>query len=154
MYIQKEDETISSNEFHNDCLKEYMMMSPVVLVFNIAPEKVAKLRFTCMRLGIQVKAVEAADFTQKLGALCGLAEREDLPAPEAPFEDEMLVMAHFTTPLAKNFLASFRQSRMPNVKLKAVITPTNVQWDCIHLHDELMKEREAIAAQGKAVHEE
>ena len=129
-------------------------MKPMVLVFNMPQENIARLRFTCLRLGIQVKAVEQADFTQPLGALCGLAEKQDVPAPEAPFTDDMLVMVNFSTPLVKQFLAAFRQSRMPNVKAKAVVTPTNVHWDCMKLHEELMKEREAIARQGRAEHEE
>ena len=129
-------------------------MKPMVLVFNMAQEHLAKLRFTCLRLGITVKPVEAQDFTQPLGALCGMMDRQDVPAPEAPFADDMLVMANFSTQLVKQFLAAFRQSRIPNVKVKAVVTPTNVHWDCMKLHDELMKEREAVARQGKAEHEE
>jgi len=129
-------------------------MKPMLLTFNMAPEHVARLRFMCMKMGAVVQPVAPQDFTQTLGTLCGMAPRQDVPAPETPFTDDMLVMANFSTPMAKQFLAAFRQSRIPNVKAKAVVTPTNVQWDCMHLHDELMKEREAIAAHGRADHHE
>ena len=69
-------------------------MSPVILVFNIPADKLSKLRFTCMRLGIQVRPVEAAEYGQPIGALCGMAPRTDdtiqhypLPPVESDVKD-------------------------------------------------------------------
>lgn len=126
-------------------------MSPMILVFNLSAEKLSKLRFTCMRLGVQVRAVEAADWGQPMGALCGLAPRSDVPAPETSFSEEMLVMANFTQALANRLLAALKQARLP-IGLKAVLTPTNVHWTPVQLHAELSAERAALAQGKEATH--
>lgn len=126
-------------------------MSPMILVFNIPADKLAKLRFTCMRLGIQVRPVDAADYGQSIGALCGMAERSDAPAPEESFTGDMLVMANFTQQLANRLLSALKQGRL-FIRLKAVVTPTNAQWNPVQLYRELTAEREAIAKGKEAEH--
>jgi hypothetical protein len=125
--------------------KEINAMSrPVVLCFNVPADKVAKVRFGCMRLGVLVKSVDSADFTQPLGALCGLTPPlENASVPEVPFTGEVLLMAGLNRQQAERLLASLKQSRV-NIPLKAVLTPTNAEWDCIRLHRELTEERAAI----------
>lgn len=126
-------------------------MSPMILVFNLPGEKLSRLRFACMRLGVQVQPVEKADWGQPMGALCGLAPRSDAPAPETSFSEEMLVMASFTQALANRLLAALKQARLP-IGLKAVLTPTNVHWTPVQLHSELSAERAAIAQGKEAEH--
>lgn len=126
-------------------------MSPMILVFNVPADKLAKLRFTCMRLGIQVRPVEQADYGQTIGALCGMAERTDAPAPEETLAEDMLVMANFTQQLANRLLAALKQGRLP-IRLKAVVTPTNATWNPVQLYTELTAEREAIAKGKEAEH--
>ena len=41
-------------------------------------------------------------------------------------------------------------AKLPPIPLKAVMTETNREWDTRQLYEELLKEREAIAAQQKA----
>ena len=126
-------------------------MSPMILVFNLPAEKLSRLRFTCMRLGVQVKPVEKADWGQPMGALCGLAPASDAPAPGESFAEEMLVIANFTQSLANRLLAALKQARLP-IGLKAVLTPTNVHWTPVQLHGELSAERAALAQGKKAEH--
>lgn len=128
-------------------------MKPMILVFNIPADKLSKLRFTCMRLGIQVCPVAAADYGQTIGALCGMADRTDAPAPEETFAEDMLVMANFTQQLANRLLSALKQGRLP-IRLKAVVTPTNAHWNPVELHKELTAERAAIAQGKEAEHHE
>ena len=125
----------------------------MILVFNIPADKLSKLRFTCMRLGIQVCPVEAADYGQTIGALCGMAGRTDAPAPEETFTGDMLVMANFTQQLANRLLAALKQGRL-FIHLKAVVTPTNAHWNPVELYKELTAERDAIAQGKEAEHHE
>lgn len=126
-------------------------MSPIILVFNLPSDRLGKLRFTCMRLGIQVRPVEQREYGQTIGSLCGLSAPSDAPAPEEAFADDMLVMANFTQSLANRLLAALKQARLP-IRLKAVVTPTNVQWTPLQLHSELTAERAAIAQGKEAEH--
>ena len=128
-------------------------MSPTILVFNIPADKLSKLRFTCMRLGIQVRPVEPADYGQTIGALCGMADRTDSPAPEETFTEDMLVMNGFNQQLANRLLAALKQGRLP-IRLKAVVTPTNALWNPVELYKELTAEREAIQQHQGQVHTE
>ena len=69
-------------------------MTPTLLAYQIAPQKLGKMQVVCLRLGIRVQAVDPADFGQPVGALAGVLPRAaDVPA--APLPGEMLVMAHF-----------------------------------------------------------
>lgn len=126
-------------------------MRPMILIFNLPEDQLTKLRFTCMRLGIQVRKADAAEQGETIAALCGMTERASAPAPEAPFSDALLVMANFSQPLANKLLAALKQARL-TIRLKAVVTPTNALWDAVRLHSELAAERAAIEKGGKAEH--
>lgn len=128
------------------------MSRPMILTFNISGEKLSKLRFLCMKLGLQQKSVSPEDFCQPIGALCGLQDRQPDAAPCDAFSDELLVFCHMSSPQIDRFLTSSRQMRVPSVALKAILTPTNVHWNARQLRDELAGEREAILKGNQAAH--
>ena len=77
--------------------------------------------------------------------------------PEAPyggegFDDEMMVLSDCPGRLLDLLLQSFRRNKVAPVHLKAVLTPTNREWDSVALHAELCREREAIRAGQAAAH--
>ena len=129
------------------------MKGPVLLTFNLPEAKAAKLRLLCMRFAIRFQPVPAAEWGQTLGALCGLTERTDAPAPEETFTEEVLVMAMFPAGLAQQLLMAMKRAKLPPVALKAILTLTNSAWTPVELYDELCKEREAIQAGKPRVHE-
>lgn len=129
------------------------MSRPTVLAFNINEESLSKLRFACARAGALVRPVAPEEYALPLGTLCGLTPPlEETPAPVMPFTDEMLLMANFTSPQVNRLLAAMKQLRLHPIALKAVLTPTNVEWDCARLHEELSAERDAFARGEKADH--
>ncbi|MFQ7451023.1 MAG: DUF3783 domain-containing protein [Flavonifractor plautii] len=67
------------------------------------------------------------------------------------FDDEMLLIVNCPGPLLDLFLQAFRRQKLAPVRLKAVLTPTNREWDSVALHAELCRERQAIA-EGQAAH--
>jgi len=70
---------------------------------------------------------------------------------EVGFDDEMLLIVNCPGPLLDLFLQAFRRQKLAPVRLKAVLTPTNREWDSVALHAELCRERQAIA-EGQAAH--
>ena len=85
-----------------------------------------------------------------------LGELAEGAVPEAPyggdgFDDEMLLIVNCPGPLLDLFLQAFRRQKLAPVRLKAVLTPTNREWDSVALHAELCRERQAIA-EGQAAH--
>ena len=120
-----------------------------MLVFNMDGARRAKLNMLCMRHRIRIRAVEPEEFGLTLGALCGKTEAGE-KAEVAPFEEEMIVMADFTTTLANAFLMGWRQMKQKPIRLKAVLMPTNVGWTAAELYRELDEENRAVTAGGQA----
>ena len=127
-------------------------MRPTILTFNLNENRLSKLRFLCMKLGLAVKAVPAEEFCQPISALCGLSDPADA-APAEGFCEEMLVFCHMDNAQVNRFLQTARQMRFAPVALKAVLTPTNAAWTPVQLCAELKDERAAVM-KGEAAHEE
>ncbi len=124
-------------------------MNPMVLCYNLQPEKLGRLRVLALRLGIGVRVVEPEQFALPVGALAGVLDTPETVEPAEPFADEMLVMAHFRPGMLDAFLNGFRQSRIPSVKLKAMLTETNAAWSAARLHREIRAEHEQMEAMRK-----
>ena len=121
------------------------MSRPLVLMYNISNPKATKIRVLCMKLHIGFKDVLAPAWLQPIGALAGVLPESETPSESpATFADEMLVMCNMNGVMLNAFLHGFRADRIPPVSLKAILTPTNAEWNALQLHDELVKEREAI----------
>jgi predicted transcriptional regulator len=59
----------------------------------------------------------------------------------------MLVFCGMGQALLNQVLEIIRISKLPPIPLKAVLTDTNRSWTTAQLYEELLKERETIAAQ-------
>ena len=121
------------------------MNTPTVLAVNILPEKLGKLRFLCLRLGIRVQIVEQRAIGCTVGDLID-GGAAPVRGKWAPFADEMLVMASFRPGMLDAFLAGFREMGIPSVPLKAMLTETNADWTLERLHAALREEHEQMAA--------
>lgn len=104
----------------------------------------------CLSLRLRTALVPRESYGLPLGALAEGA------VPETPysgdgFDDEMLLIVNCPGPLLDLFLQAFRRQKLAPVRLKAVLTPTNREWDSVALHAELCRERQAIA-EGQAAH--
>ena len=62
------------------------------------------------------------------------------------FGEEMLVICNLTDAQMDQMLAYFRKEGI-RIALKAALTPTNMSWSSIELHDELVREHEAVQRQ-------
>ncbi len=130
-------------------------MRAKLLAYNVPAPRLSKLRFVCMRLGAAVQEVPQEAQGQALSALVGLTEADaSLPAPDAPFADEMLVMSGFSPAMVNSLLAAIRQARLKPFRLKAMVTPTNLTWSSVYLHEQLLLEHDAIQAGRTPAHEE
>ena len=120
-------------------------MAPVILMYNLDTPRGSRLRLVCLKLRVRVRAVKPEEYALPVGALAGvLPMPKELPAPKEGFSDEMLVMANFDGALLNRFLGQIRAEKIPGVALKAVLTPSNAQWDSVTLRGELAKEHEAM----------
>ena len=123
------------------------MKPPVLLTYNLHGERAAKIRMAAMRFRVRLRAVERREYARPLAELVESGPEGDWDG-EA-FDEEMLVMTHFPPALVQAFLQGLRRAGVRPGGLKAVLTPTNAQWDSLALYTELCREREAIS-QGAA----
>lgn len=128
-------------------------MRPTILTFNLNENRLSKLRFLCMKLGLTVRPVPAEDFCQPISALCGLSAPAKASPAEA-FPEEMLIFCHMDNAQVNRFLQTARQMRFAPVALKAVLTPTNEEWTPVQLCAELKDERAAVMMGGTAAHDQ
>ena len=126
------------------------MKQPVLLTYNLRGERAAKIRMAAMRFRVRLRAVERREYARPLAELVESGPEGDWDG-EA-FDEEMLVMAHFPPALVQAFLQGLRRAGVRPGGLKALLTPTNAQWDSRALHAELCKEREAISHGAASVH--
>ena len=104
-----------------------------------------------MPLGLRTGLVSKDAYGQPLGELAAGRQPETPYAGEG-FDDEMMVLSDCPGRLLDLLLQSFRRNKVAPVHLKAVLTPTNREWDSVALHAELCREREAIRAGQAAAH--
>jgi hypothetical protein len=116
---------------------------PTVLLYQIAdPGRAARIRAWLDRTGIRAVEVAPTELHHSLGALLelpGFARESGLWMGEA-LAQEMLVMFAFRGTMLSDFLRFFREEGLPPVALKAMVTPTNVNWSSLELFEALRQE--------------
>ncbi len=114
-------------------------------MYNCSGEEFSKLRqiFAMLRLRMRVVSPERYHIP-----LEELAHGKGEPGEAAePVPEPMLVFCYLPQALLNQVLEVIRVANLPPIPLKAVLTETNKTWDTKQLHAELLKEREAIAAE-------
>ncbi|WP_251317092.1 DUF3783 domain-containing protein [Flintibacter muris] len=122
-----------------------MKNAGTILMYNCSGEEFSKLRqiFAMLRLRMRVVSPERYHIP-----LEELAHGKGEPGEAAePVPEPMLVFCYLPQALLNQVLEVIRVANLPPIPLKAVLTETNKTWDTKQLHAELLKEREAIAAE-------
>ena len=119
-------------------------MTPIVLAVHFPAKQLSKLRMAAMRLGAKVRVVEKWEYLNAVGALTGDLSSFETFYDGEDFSGQLLVFAHFTDERLQLFLQAMKQSKLPPVALKAVLTDENKGWTILDLHEELLKEHQAL----------
>ena len=119
-------------------------MTPIVLAVHFPAKQLSKLRMAAMRLGAKVRVVEKWEYLNAVGALTGDLSSFETFYDGEDFSGQLLVFAHFTDERLQLFLQAMKQSKLPPVALKAVLTDENKGWTILELHEELLKEHQAL----------
>ena len=122
-----------------------MKNAGTILMYNCSGEDFSKLRQIFAMLRLRMRVVEPDRYHIPLEEL---AQGTGEPGEAAePLEEPMLVFCDVGQALLDKVLEIIRLSKLPPIPLKAVLTESNRTWNTLELHEELCKEREAIAAQ-------
>lgn len=116
-----------------------------VLMYNLSGPEFSKLRQIFAMLRLRMRVVEPDRYHISLGEL---AQGKGEPGERAEsLPEAMLVFCGFGEALLNQVLEVIRVAKLPPIPMKAVLTAANREWDTHQLYEELLKEREAIAAQ-------
>ena len=129
-----------------------MKQNGAVYFYNLNSERGRQIRMLCLTLGLKIRVVDRAQYTEAIGAIAGVPgySLSGETYKGEGFEDEMLVMANFPAGMMNTFLGLFRRMSIAPVALKAMLTPTNAAWDSEKLHEELAGEHRAMTSgEGK-----
>ena len=122
-----------------------MKNAGTVLLYNCSGDSFSKLKQIFAMLRLRMRVVEPDRYHVSLEEL---AQGKGEPGEAAePLPESMLVFCYLPQALFNQVLEVIRVANLPPIPLKAVLTDTNRTWNTIQLHEELCREREAIAAQ-------
>ena len=122
-----------------------MKNAGTVLMYNCSGEEFSKLKQIFAMLRLRMRPVEPERYHVPLGDLA-VGRGEPGPAAE-PISEAMLVFCGMGQALLNQVLEVIRVAKLPPIPLRAVLTESNLNWDTRQLHEELLKEREAISVQ-------
>jgi hypothetical protein len=118
----------------------------VVLLYNFDVEKLNKIKFVLIRMGIKIKMITKEYYLQSIGYLVGIKgfEKSDEVYTEEGFQEEMLVMKGFSSSRIDELLKLLKKNGVQRIPLKAIITEYNQSWNSIELYKELKEEHEQM----------
>ena len=113
-----------------------------VLLYNIDETKLNLIKNYFDENNIDFIIVERKDYLKPIVYLLQLDHfvdnYEDYLKEE--FENDMALLYNFDNELLDSFLKYFKDNKIPGIRLKAVFTDTNANWNSIELYNELVKE--------------
>ena len=124
-----------------------MAEQATALLYNLEQTpKGNQIKFLLIRMGIHIKNIRPEQYLIPLKILAGADRFSKIQKSYTGegFSDEMLVMKNFSGAQLDEFLLRMRKAGIPRVDLKAVLTPSNQEWDSITLYEELKREHAAM----------
>ena len=114
-------------------------------MYNCSGPEFSKMRQIFAMLRLRMRVVNPDQYHVALGELAAGKGEPGEQAEALP--EAMLVFCGLSSALLHQVLEVIRLAQLPPIGLKAVLTETNQEWNTRQLYEELLKEREAIAAQ-------
>ena len=128
-------------------MKNMKFKSGTILMYECSGPEYSKLRQIFAMLRLRMRPVTPDKYHLTLAELAdGKGEPLEDASDVKPVPERMLVFCGLNQVLLAQVLEVIRLAKLPPIPLKAVLTASNQEWTTRQLREELLKEREAIAA--------
>lgn len=126
-------------------------MNEIALFYNFSEDRMRKAKFALLPLKIRIKTVSRTEYNQPLGYLAGIKGVEPVSenSDRMGFDEEMIVMHNFTSRTIDNLIRALNKCGVGRVPLKAVITPTNKDWNSVQLFEAVKADSEEMSGKNK-----
>lgn len=120
-----------------------------VVLFHVPPKTEKQVAQLLWPYDISVRTVSREQYTTPLGVLLGLRKAgRMLPSLGFEFAEPMLLMHGLPDDMVDAVLAQLKAAKI-SIDLKAITTPTNLEWNAMQMYAELRREREKFFANRK-----
>lgn len=120
-------------------------MAETVLLYNCEGEGWKKLRALMMMVKLRVRMVKPEQYGLPLQLVAaGKGDPADAPYTGEGFDEPVMVFCNVHPGRIQPILNVVRLTDKPSNILKAVMTPTNKEWNSEQLWQELCRERQAM----------
>ena len=116
-----------------------------ILVFGLPKENAALLEAAMIPLKVRVRWIPPENFSASIGELVSGTAQNGTSSLSLP--EPVLILNGLSSRKMDQVLQQLRDPSLPQIGLKAAVTPTNSKMDIFTLYEELCKERAAF--QGK-----
>ena len=120
-------------------------------MYNLHNDTGTQIEALCAMEGVECRHVAPEQYGELIGYIAGIEgfTATNTTPSAVEMNDEMLLFKNFDQAMLTDFLARYRQAGIKTIPLKAGLTPTNIHWTSIALHDELHEEHQAFLKQKK-----
>lgn len=117
-------------------------MQKTILAYNFTSERLQMLKVLAMMLRVQLRFIEHQQMLQPIGYFAGVQGVDEVTEIYSGDEaqQEMLILCGFTRPDLDRLLSAVKKSKLKQISLKAMLTPTNCKWTGLKLQQELLQE--------------
>ena len=126
-------------------------MNEIALFYNFSEERMRKAKFALLPLKIKTKTVGKSEYNHPLGYHAGIKgiEPAETEFDGSGFDEEMIVMHNFTSKTIESLIRALNKCGVGRVPLKAVITPTNKDWNSVQLFEAVKADADEMARRNK-----
>lgn len=117
-----------------------------IVLYYVRDDKKQRLEALCASLCLRARQLRASDLNEKIGLLAEIkglkmtGVSQEQKAPLLFQMPEVLIFSGIADKKLDEFLAGYRSAGLENVRLKAVLTPHNVNWTLYRLVQKLAAE--------------
>jgi len=121
-------------------------MEKIIVVYHFQNSDIGKkIETIATKVGIKIRHIQEDELTYPIGYFIGLEdydksmEHRNVNEDEIP-EEAMLIMHYFDDQDINQFLKLCNDYQVPFIALKAIVTPNNVNWPFVKLHQHIKEE--------------